>query len=348
MDWQLHNAQAELLRRRQQDGVVTRRLPDDDGWLQSLREQGPFKAAVSEGTSSLSPLCAGEASYNPDTGLQAVRRGCDAQYRVWLLARLLDTDGRGWLPLPYLYDLLCGGDLHLFEPPRLRTILRAGNGRFWILDNNKECLWLVNGYKLAALLGVEHFTRATAVMPLAVLVDGVARFRAEIFAGWLTGRKEKNPISQACIQVLTGISPRTQRRYCALAGVECHYNIAIGTAYEETAVQEAAWQHGNVFQFVDARGKQGKAGRSYVAWHLPKSYSRRRSATIRPSKKRRMNQTLNGLTQSEASGNGVSPSRRYFYHGKKLAKSLAQGEELYFYGGRATTGTGIWSAITLA
>jgi hypothetical protein len=348
ISWQLYNAQNELIRRRETAGV-TARPSTDTSWLRSLENQQPTSppaAADDCATTGTDPLCQGEATHFPDIGLAALRRGTDSHYRVWLLARLLDTAGRGWLPLPHLYDQLCGGDLHIFEEPRLRSLLNEGDGIFWKLE--KDRLWLVQPAKLAVALRMRHFTRSTTTIHRRVLVGQLKRYRAELFASWLIGRKEKNPISQKVIHEITGVPPRSQRRYCRLAGVEIHQNVAIGPRWDNgEQVQECAWEHGNIFQFEDSRGYQGKKGHVYIAWHLPNSYSRQQSTYGSLAKRRELNAVMKVLNDGVGLGNSTTTfSRRFFHNGKQLVRCLSSdSDEFYFSLGKAKTGTGMWSAL---
>lgn len=154
-------------------------------------------------------------------------------------------------------------------------------------------------------------------------------------------------MTQRVIEELTGVVPRTQRRYCRLAKVDINQNIAIGPQWETTAVQECAWQHGNVFQFVDSQGQQGRKNNVYIAWHLPNSYSRRRRDNGL-SKKRRLNLAMKVLENKRGnSGNSTaSLSRRFFHNGKQLSRAItSDSDEYYFHLGKAKTGVGIWAAL---
>jgi hypothetical protein len=200
---------------------------------------------------------------------------------------------------------------------------------------------------LAHRLGIMRLEGRFVWMTAAQAKASAATFRAWCFAAWLANHR--NPITQETIEALTGISPRTQRRYGRLAGIETVNNVAIGPRYTAEAAREQLWQRGQVFEFKDHKGRQGAAGRSYCAWHLPNGYATC-VETVNRSKQRTANKRLNNLMNNGARGNGQAfegHTRLFYDNGAQAAQGQRDGEqECYWRGARARTGTVLWRVMT--
>jgi hypothetical protein len=128
-----------------------------------------------------------------------LQRKVTAPARVWLLLRMLDQDGRGWLPLDDVRERLTGdpSPMRLCGQRHLRTLLNNGDGRFWTRQDGR--LWLRSTAKVAASLGVEKFRGPLIELPLATLTGPIGHFRSQLYAAFHSGRSAGNhhsPLTQ--------------------------------------------------------------------------------------------------------------------------------------------------------
>ncbi len=286
----LRNGQTLLRQYRVRDGVEENgrsRPPDADGThLPDGRREtavSPAPAARPSGDQTAvlhpppasAPRSAGTAiRHYPDIGLAALAQSAASAYRVWLLARLLDAAGRGWLSRTEMRQRLCAkaSAQYLCGWRRLRQILAEGEGLFWQHDGQQR-LWLRGVARVAARLAVGRLRGWPVALPLTALTEGMGRFKAHLYAAFHSGRKKPAPLSRTVQQGLTGVAARTQRHYCQVVGVPRQRNIAIGEPYSTPAAQEQAWQRGGgLLRFVDKDGRVGRPGGEYVAWQLPSSH----------------------------------------------------------------------------
>ena len=91
------------------------------------------------------PIDKSTIKHYPTIGIAALKEEKATIYRVWLVCRYLDRDGRGWLSVQDGRERLTDTDsqLRLFTWRRLRQVLTQGHGRFWIWDKEYERLWLL-------------------------------------------------------------------------------------------------------------------------------------------------------------------------------------------------------------
>lgn len=333
--------------------------------LQQMREQIGYRPTISIGAGETAvsqhittQLTIQPASRQPeeleainhhgDIALAALRSGDSCHYQLWLALRLLDATGSGHVALSAAKDALTeeSSDSFMYQAPRLKQLLAEGNGRFWQLTD--ERLWLRSTVRVAHVLGVERLNGRFFSIAKDDVTGRTAVFRAHCYAAWLSNHT--NPMSQATIERLTGLTPRTQRRYCQLANIEVQQNITIGPAAHADR-QEIAWQHGNTFEFTDFQGQQGPAHRRYIAWHLPANYAVNGPQGSRRQQKRH-NQQLAGLATTETPGNGqFAGTRLFFANGKAAAKAANRqmsgvpATDIYWQQRRAKSGTGIWNVI---
>ncbi len=351
----LLNAQRTLDAYRQRDGVAYTppSAPDGDDWLAALRAAmaGPqaepvvAEPVVAEPGARPSAMRA-EMAHHPDVAMAAMRAGESSHYQLWMVMRLLDKAGTGrvaWDDLRLHLSHLASKH-RLYNEFRLRELVAEGNGRYWqAADCSRANIYYASTAALAFELGVAHLEGRFVVMSAEQAKAPAQTFRAWCFAGWLANHT--NPISQAVIEAMTGISPRTQRRYARLVGVDVRENVAIGPQWTVAAAQEQAWQRGQVFEFVDFRGQQGPAGRRYCAWHLPNGYTCC-VTTVNRSKQRSANRRLNNLVRNGARGNGRASdghTRLFFENGAQAAQWASRdGHEAYWRWRQARTGTGLW------
>ena len=353
---QLINAMRQLAALRQRDHVAYQPpLPaavPDRAWIAQL---APPKPATSHQLPATPSAFAPNIDHHGDIAIAALRAGQSSHYQMWLVMRLLDKDGAGRVSLDTLkLHTTNGFSKHfLYNGPRLRQILAEGDGRYWTLPSStcvRAHIYYTATHRLAYNLGLTRLTGRFVTITADQAKSSQATFRAHCFAAWLANRG--NPITQEAIQRLTGIHPRSQRRYVELAHIRVNRNIAIGPRFTPDTAQEQAWQRGTaLFDFTDHRGRQGPAGRKYCAWHLPNGYEGPARGTR--SQQRSTNKRLQAtLVKNGARGNGQAvvneqAYRRLFYEngaraGQAIGRQAGQDNDVYWRGMQARTGTSLW------
>lgn len=325
VNWPLINAQKELWQRRRgtRHSRETAAGAESEGapsWLPLPPAAGdappsPPHTATSGhlATDDLQCAGAGEVPYPPaavtvhPTMLHAIlRQEREAAARVWLLLRLADREGRGWLTVDEARRELTvpGAPLFVYGWRRLRQLLAAGEGVFWTREarTGGDRLWLRGAHRVALALNCPRLQGYPVELPTAALLGGIQGVRAAFYAAFHAGR-DARPISRAALATLSGVAQRTQLAYDGVARVARSRNIVIGQRYSADAARERAWEHGRaVFRFIDRAGKEGRPGGQYVAWHLPNSYHAAYPRRSRGSRKR-LNRKIDDLVMKGIPGN---------------------------------------------
>ena len=243
--------------------------------------------------------------------------------RIWLLLRVLDDTGQGWLATDQVREKLTRKEsrTRVCGRRQLRNLLSQGQGIFWTRqlanDGGRERIWLRSPARVAAALNLERLSGRPVEIPLEALLGGIGQVRANFYATFHRARQNGDdygaPISRTRLADLTHVPPRTQRLYDEAAGVKRQANYAVGAEYNSENIRERAWRHGRaVFQFVDHQGKQGPDGRIYVAWRLPNSYaidSASYGGAASPDKRKRKDKRPTDLVTIGAQGNDRSLKR---------------------------------------
>lgn len=348
----LINAQKQLQEMRERNGYQQASLSFGPS-LAEIASQFVIVPSAGADSQRTQPEVVEAISHHGDMAIGAMRVGMSSHYQLWLGLRLLDVLGRGWLMVDEVKAKLTDEDsgVFLYRWPRLRQLLAEGGGLFWVQGNGR--IWLRRMARVAAGLGIARLNGRFCSIVKDDVFGRVAVFRAHCYAAWLANHM--NPMSQETIEHLTGIAPRTQRRYCKLAGIEVQQNITIGPVAAVADRQVCAWQHGNVFDFVDYRGCQGPAFRRYIAWHLPASYVVNGALGSRRQQRRVNQQIAAGLAQTETLGNGsFVRGRLFFANGKAAAKAASRQmsavptTDIYWKQRQAKSGTGIWNVISVS
>ena len=256
--------------------------------------------------------------------------------RVWLLLRVIDQRGRGWLNVDQVRDILAGEDhpLRVFKGGdagwrRLRQVLNKGAGIFWHRDNEGR-LWLHSPAKIIAALEAGRLRGQPVYLPVSALLGGIGAVRAHFFASFHSGRKKNNPITRETLRGVTGVPERTQRVYDKVAGVKSHRNLAIGDVATKENQEGGAWQRGRAsFTFTDWQGKQGPVGREYVAWEMPKTFNPVHPPAPRGNQ-RRYNRHID-LTTERAPGHDEKLTRLYFQDGAEAGKAFKQADHPVYF-----------------
>jgi hypothetical protein len=287
--------------------------------------------------------------------------------RLWLLLRLLDSEGRGWLSRADIEAAFTDPDspTHLCTPRYLRQLLAEGNGRFWVCAG-RDKVWLRGQAKVAAALGVRKLRGRAVELPVSVLLGPIGDLRAHLYATFHSGRcghssrrdhssgrdhssrdqgrheEQAPPISRASLRELSGVSPRTQQTYDDRAAVDVQPCLAIGGVATTTGSQENAWQHGRAaFTFTDHQGKQGTAGGRYQARRLPNRY--RGPHQLVGGRPQRLNRQLADLCHKGYTGNDQpTVVRRYYADGAAAGRvwQRQQGRVLVYWPARGNLGHG--------
>lgn len=303
----------------------------------------------------------GSVKLYPDIGLGMLRQERAASGRLWLLARYLDTDGRGSIRIANLITAVTvkGSPLYLCGKRQLRNLLHEGESLFWHRD--KETLWLHSAAKVAAALEVTRLAGRPVALPASVLLAGVGLFRAHLYAAFHSGRAKETvggelamPIARDTLAGLSGVGRSSQRVYEARLGLDVQTNFAVGQPVSEERRENYAWKKGPaLFELKDYRGRQGKKGKHYLAWQLPNSY-RGQHAKRPKGRQKRINRTLKDLVMKGMPGNvgGADGSyaleKVYFPDGKLAAKAYGRmsADEVYWKRGRGGHGRfDLWQAF---
>ena len=112
-------------------------------------------------------------------------------------------------------------------------------------------------------------------------------------------------------------------------------------------MQEKAWQQGHAtFTLTDFNGKQGQAGKSYLAWQLPNSYSGPH-AQLAKGQQKRINQELTDLFMQGMTGNGRGSrlNRRFFDNGRFAAKAFSKTQQDIYWKGSGNRGCQFWHVL---
>jgi hypothetical protein len=257
-----------------------------------------------------------------------LRDGQAAAGRIWLLLRYLDKDGRGWVYVDEARNRftkkqsayrVCGWR-------QLRNLLHQGQGIFWYRD--KKRIWLRAASKVATALNVDRLAGRPVSVPVSALLEGIGNVRAHLYAGFHGGRIKDTqhklpamPIARKTLAEITGVGRRSQRAYELKIGLKVRQNFAIGERTDLERRQNQAWLHGQaLFEIKDYRGRQGKRGRTYLAWQLPNTYESIHKQQPK-GRQKRINRELADLFMKGMTGNGEEEVERQSSSGQqKFAK----------------------------
>lgn len=357
----LVNAQAALIAARQRSGVSytpPTALPEpasgDTCAHANIAEQlaaTMFIVAAAPEEPASRVIVRDAVNHHPDVGIAALSANESSHYQLWLLLRLMDATGQGWVEQDWAFLHLTesGSKWRQYKRPRLRQLLAEGNGRYWQTDTTR--IWLRKTVNVAASLGICHLNGRFTTGGIDDIRGSIAPFRAYLYSTWLGNHR--NPMSRTTIERLTGISASSQQRYSELANITTTENLAMGPRLTAEGSQEACWRHDGVFEFIDHDGRQGPPHRRYIAWHLPSSYTSP-TPVIGRSQTRHANKQLAVLVNiTGASGNGQlfareHITRRFHANGKRAALAARRhdgGNDMYWKLSQARTGRGLWQQL---
>ncbi len=269
-------------------------------------------------------------SVHPSLLVACLKHEMAAIGRIWLLARFLDEQGRGWLTIDELRQQLTdkSSPLRVVGWRRLRQVLNAGKGVFWERDDFGR-LWLYGNIRVARHLGVTHFSGDEIKLPIQELLGTIGEVRNAFYTAFHCGRAS-SPISRATLQLVTGVPARTQRYYDDAHDTERVANLSL---VADAGDQETSWQHGRAaFTFIDSQGKQGRAGASYTAIRLPNSYTSTRYASLTGKRKRLNHKLKQDLANYGTQGNSDGQIQRLFFtDGKQAGRVFGRKHDIYLH-----------------
>ena len=282
----------------------------------------------------------------PSIALGMLQKEVTAAGRIWLLLKYLDENGRGWLNKRESNFRLTDktSNLRVCGKRQFRNLLQRGEGVFWVQDRQR--IWIKSVAKVAKQLEVDRLKHQPVGMPVSVLTKKIGVVRAHLYASFHSGRSDA-PISREKLAELSNVNPRIQRRYEKIAKVKKQTNYAVGQQTNAEALQEKAWQQGHAtFTLTDFAGKQGQAGKSYLAWQLPNSYAGPH-ARLAKGRQKRINQELTDLFMKGMTGNGRDSglNRRFFDNGRIAAKAFSKAQEDIYWKGNDSRGCHFWHVL---
>lgn len=306
----------------------------------------------------------GGAKNYTSLGLAVKQVGEAKFYRVWLLARFLDSAGSGWVAIDELREALCasGSTLRISKPTtsdesawrNLRSLMSGGEGRYWTREVGRhgvERLRYVTPADLAVTLGLEHLTGDPVFIPVEILTASIGDFRAHLVASIHAARQGEHdrtaPISRQTMASMTGVSKRTLRRYDKRAGIKAFPNYEIGQVATTAAMQDAAWEHGTaVFEFIDYKGHQGRAGQRRVARALPNAYSTEMQTAPR-GRQRKINKELRDACDNGAQANDEGYFKLFHETAADAVSAFNRRPDVpvYWLDTRLRSGGGLWQKI---
>lgn len=353
-------AQTAALRRHQQRQRQAKEAAGGRNWLEQLAASRPTAADKTDGVDNTDGADqakyqaegAGWVKHYPGLGLGMLRQGRTAPGRLWLLLRYLDQSGSGSLRIDITQRLTKKtSSLYLCGKRQLRNLLKEGEGVYWL--RTQERIWLRSVAKVACALGVERLTGRPVALPLHALLDGIGTFRAHLYTAFHSGRskdtphgEQAQPIARQTMARLSGVGRSSQRVYEQQAGIHIQANFAVGELATKENGQNRAWVQGpSLFALKDYRGRQGKKGKTYLAWQLPNSYWG--GHPQRPKgRQKRINRELQDLVMKGMPGNSEQTAgaqrvgKVYYPNGKLAARAYGRdpGRELYWQQQRTRNG----------
>jgi hypothetical protein len=166
----------------------------------------------SNSTLSLQLLEANRRLY-PDIGLAMLREEQTAAGRLWLLLTGLDEEGWRRVRVARIRHQFTkkSSANYLCTWPQLRHLLRDGEGLY--RERDEERVWLRSAAKVAFGSGMVPLTGRPVALLAAALLDGIGRFRAELYAAFHSSRVNPAPDGQSLV------APIARETLTALSGV---------------------------------------------------------------------------------------------------------------------------------
>jgi hypothetical protein len=240
-------------------------------------------------------------------------------YRVYALAKHLDTQGRG---------AIAEADLQALA---IRQGIPARTWFHWLADAKRLTLisplarpgWIrLASWQLAAvLLDCENIgPRPVQIALSRFLAPG---WRNHVWGGYEETHAQE-PISRLKQEELAGVPVSTQRAYDNAAGVRRQRNFAISDrSPDELAGVDEFEQRAAPFKFYDRRRHK-----FFIAWHLPDTRTSSTAESMQRGRTRKINKVIkrnNGsfnLERAPSCSAGDMPTLRLFHDTQQQARQL--------------------------
>ena len=205
--------------------------------------------------------------FNPMIGLAALpsadhlRPGLGGAWRAWIFARSFDEAGSGCISRVDLRVFLSKCDVT--ERTGDNWIKRAV--QYGLLEptkskrDDKQAYYIVSEARGALICGAENLSPKPVIIPAELLTGKT--WKDFVFVAW---RGQLVQISQENVHELTGINPRTQRRYLKRANAHIEHNIArYNRSVSEAFLNglrdiEANPEQGSRGYYIDKKGRLSK------------------------------------------------------------------------------------------
>lgn len=213
--------------------------------------------------------------------------------------------------------------------------LNEGNGLYWTYNKAAGEVWFYGAHVVALNLGLSRGDIDHPVnVPKPKDLGSLERFNVVCYEAWLTSINHtgENPISRKLQSQLTGLHPRTLRKYTKIScSVEREANYSRVGDWNKETIEGAYFKHETaVFEFTDYQGKQGPAGRKYAVKENPSTY-RTGFAIAGKNRRKRIRRKFRGLAVMEELRNGKRTFDRLYYEtGKEAARAVSKGKEAYW------------------
>lgn len=286
----------------------------------------------------------------PDLSLAVMRRRLDSQYRVWLLARHLDSFGRGRVLLKELRRFAVATGLF-----NRQSFYRFATARCLFWHRYHQWMYITGVKKLALALDVE-FQSPPVLLPLACF-SSMHDFRAVLVASYFADKPRTIAIDT--LAALTGRTRRVVSRYLDSSHVRKTPNAMLSERRPSQPLVPELRDQGYFHTMV--------GGRHRVAKRMPNTYESDLETAPRgmTREKRGRPSSVTGRhppggegplpssPEKDLSDPGGAPCRRYFCQPKgvnRALQSLSPHETIYTLCPGQTDGLGFqlwqgWTAV---
>jgi hypothetical protein len=240
----------------------------------------------------------------PLMGLTAMRNGAGDAWRLWIIAKNLDVNGRGSIESEKLLSFANYLQVH---PKSYRRWLSHTEslGLITPCTHKAADLWLIlSSQEIAAKkIGCFYVGQRPVSIPAQVLVDN--GWHAWIWASYITTHRGR-PISRSKLREITGVPESTQRQYETSLGVKRKENYIISNRPIDHLIGVQENLHSHDLPFWDKENK-----RLVVAWRGPDSRDASKFAyCLNRGRSRKINKKLDqncGLSYVELAQPGSVP-----------------------------------------
>ncbi len=258
----------------------------------------------------------------------------DSALRLWHLARMVD-DGSGvvsWSDLQAVIERYIGTSQR-----HIRRLIAEAETLGWlepVQRHNGEHVVIIRGLeRVARSLGVSKITQGVFIPARELKKLKAWRVACwDAFMGGRSGRRSR-PISRRVLERMSGVDPRSQRRYhSASKRIKAQRNIAITRRPSTQLAGVIDIEERPAFQVADD-----------VAWMLPNSYKVRADLAPRGMARRISKALAGGLLHKSGDG---QPRQRVFYERHRAERVMRRADRPAEVYGRckqpARSGAGVW------